>query len=113
MDNEHNEKKKVLDVTNYEFPQLSDIDVAFSQVSVDFDLLEEAKARGFYNGNTKYNDLFSNLFFKGGKLDFKDNLNKEFENKATRYLKALMGSFEPSHEVKEAICALLLSELVK
>jgi len=76
-------------------------------------LLEEAERRGFsICSNTPYNDLFSNLFFKGGKLNFKKNLDPDFKAAAVPYLKAFMGSFEPKHEHKEAICALLLSELV-
>ena len=75
-------------------------------------LLVEAKKLGFYNSRTPYNDLFSKLFFRGGELHFKKNLDEEFKAKALPYLKAFMGSFEPKHEEKEAICAMLLSELV-
>lgn len=79
----------------------------------DKKLLDEAKARGFYNGNTKYNKLFSELFFSGGKLNFKADLDKDFKAKALPYLKSFMQSFSPSHEDKEAVSALLLSELVE
>ncbi len=75
-------------------------------------LLAEAKARGFYGGNTPHNMLFSSLFFGGGKLVFKKGLPEEFRVNATIYFKALAQSFEPKHEEKEAVCALLLSELV-
>ena len=79
----------------------------------DKKLLAEAKDRGFYRGYTPHNKLFSTLFFKGGKLHFKQDLNSEFKSKALPYLKAFMGSFAPKHEEKEAICAMLLSELVE
>lgn len=78
----------------------------------DKKLLEEAKKRGFYNGHTKYNKLFSDLFYSGGKLNFKKDIDEEFKKKAISYLKSFMQSFEPKHEEKEAISALLLSELV-
>jgi len=81
-------------------------------VKTDPKLLEEAKKRGFYNGHTKYNELFSSLFYSGGKLNFKKDLSLDFREKALPYLKAFMQSFEPRHEEKEAISALLLSELV-
>lgn len=81
-------------------------------LSTDKKLLAEAHKRGFYNGHTDYNKLFSTLFFEGGKLNFKADLPKDFKTSATRYLKSFMGSFDPKHEEKEAICALLLSELV-
>jgi len=79
----------------------------------DSKLLAEARDRGFYGGRTPYNDLFSSLFFGGGALNLKKGLNEDFKASALPYLKAFMGSFEPKHEEKEAICAMLLSELVE
>jgi len=78
------------------------------------ELLAEAKKRGFdkYNA-TPYNKLFSDLFFNGGEITFKADLDEDFKTKAYPYLISFMGSFESKHEHKEAICALLLSELVK
>lgn len=101
-----------MDITKYKFETVSDIDMAFSTFGTDKILLKEAKDRGFYNGNSKYNDLFSTLFFQGGKLKFKKGLDEEFKSKALPYMRCFMGSFSPRHEEKEAICALLLSELV-
>lgn len=101
-----------MDIKKFAFPELSGADIAFSTLRTNKELLEEAKKRGFYNGNTKYNKLFSTLFFNGGKLDFRKDLPEEFKAKALPYLRSFMGSFEPKHEEKEAICALLLSELV-
>ncbi len=75
-------------------------------------LLKEAKKRGFYSGNTPYNKLFSSLFFSGGCLALKKDLDDGFKKKALPYLKAFMGSFNPPHEEKEAVSAMLLSELV-
>ena len=89
----------------------------FSEISIcmptDKQLLTEAENRSFYNGYTPYNTLFSTLFFEGGKLNFKKDLDENFKAKAVPYLKAFMRSYEPKHEEKEAICALLLSELVE
>ena len=106
------EKETGLDLRAFEFPKLTGLDIAFATLGADPKLLAEAKRRGFYNKDTPYNRLFSALFFKGGKLDFKADVPAEFKERATPYLRALMGSFEPAHEDKEAICALLLSELV-
>lgn len=90
---------------NFEEPSLC--------LRTDKKLLAEAKERGFYNGRTPYNALFSELFFCGGNLNFKEGLSEDFILKAVPYLKSFMQSFEPKHEEKEAISALLLSELVE
>jgi len=100
-----------MDLKQYKFPKITGIII--STIKTDKNLLEEAKKRGFYNGYTPYNDLFSELFFNGGKINFKKGLDEDFKAKALPYLKSFMGSFEPKHEEKEAICALLLSELVE
>lgn len=78
----------------------------------DKKLLAEAQGRGFDGGNGPYNKLFNDLFFSGGELYFKKDLPEDFKRDATRYLKSFMGSFAPKHEHKEAICAMILSELV-
>ena len=102
-----------MDLISYKFPEVSGMDVIIPTIKTDNNLLEEASKRGFYDGRTPYNDLFSDLFFNGGKLQFKKDLDKDFKAKALPYLKAFMASFEPPHEEKEAICALLLSELAE
>ena len=85
---------------------------AFSTVRTNPQLLKESIERGFYNGNTKFNKLFSELFFDGGKLHFKNDIDPDFKQKCTIYLKSLMSSFEPKQEEKESVSAMLLSELV-
>lgn len=102
-----------MDLQKFEFPKLNGVDIAFSTQKTNPALLAEAKERGFYNGSGPFNSLFSKLFFSGGKLDFKDGLPVDFKNSATAYFKAFAASFEPKHEEKDAICAMLLSELVK
>lgn len=101
-----------MNIIDYDFPKVSDVDLAFSTLATDKVLLNEAEKRGFLHGSTVYNELFSKLFFKGGKLSFKNDINKDFAEKALPYRKAFMGSFEAKHEHKEAICAMLLSEMV-
>lgn len=101
-----------MDLKEFNFSEVLDVNFAFPTFRVIPELLEESKSRGFYEGNTKYNRLFNKLFFSGGKLIFKKNISEKFKNECTGYLKCFMGSYEPKHEEKDAICALLLSELV-
>lgn len=101
-----------MDLTKFKFPEVNGaIDMAFSTFGTDKALLNEAKERGFYTGQTPYNSLFSKLFFTGGQVKFKEGLDEEFKNKAWTYCRAFMCSWEPKHEEKDAICAMLLSEL--
>jgi len=75
------------------------------------ELLDDAIAKGFYNGKTKFNKMFSDLFYDGGQLPLKKDLPEKFKKDCVAYLKSFMQSFEPKHEEKDAISALLLSEL--
>lgn len=102
-----------MDLTKFKFPQVSDVDIAFPTFGTIKELLLEAKERGFYNGDTPYNKLFSDLFYTGGKVKFKAWIDEEFKTNAWRYLRSFMGSWEPKHEEKEAICALIMSELLE
>ena len=105
---------KTLDLINYPFPKLDAASIAFSTLSTDPKLLAEAERRGFARFDaTPYNKLFNTLFYSGGKLNYKKDLDEAFANRAIPYLKAFMSSFEPKHEHKEFISAMLLSELVE
>jgi len=105
-------KNKVL--ANYPFKEKAEKEmIGFSSLRTDPTLLKEAKEKGFDETGNYFNTLFSELFFDGGRLNFRNDLDLEFKKNATKYLKCFMGSFEPSHEDKEAVSALILSELVK
>ena len=106
------ETKQTLDLKSFSFPNVTGVDIAFSTFDTIPELLEEAKARGFYNGHTKYNNLFSSLFFSGGEVKFKSGLDDDFKKRAWAYCRSLMSSFSPRHEDKEAVCAMLMSELL-
>lgn len=102
-----------LDLTKFKFPEVSGIDTAFPTFRTIPELLEEAEKRGFYNDNNPYCRLFSKLFFNGGKVVFKKDLDPDFQKRGWSYCRSFMGSFEPKHEHKEAICAMLMSELLE
>ena len=102
-----------MDLKTYNFPEVSGIDMAFSTLKTDKALYEEAKKRGFDNYSNPYCLLFSELFFKGGKVEFKKDLDEDFKKRAWTYCRSFMSSFEPKHEEKEAICALIMSELLE
>lgn len=101
-----------MDLRTFNFPKVTGADMAFSTFGTIPELLAEAKARGFYNGNTPYNRLFSTLFFHGGKVQFKPDADKDYTAKVWSYTRSFMSSWEPKHEHKEAICAMLMSEIL-
>lgn len=101
-----------MDLKTFEFPEPSMADSVFPTFRTIPELLEEARERGFYNGSTPYNKLFSKLFFEGGKIQYKPDVDEEFLIRAWTYCRTFMGSFEPKHEHKEAICAMLMSEVL-
>ena len=98
-----------MDLKTFDFPEHNDTQAVRKAAA---ELLEEAKERGFYNGHTDYNDLFSKLFFEGGKIEFQKDVDEEFKGKAWPFCRAYMSSWDPKHEHKEAVCALLMSELL-
>ena len=104
---------KRIDLKEFQFPNVSEADAAFPVFRTIPELLVEARERGFYNGNTPYNKLFSNLFFGGGKIKFKEGLDEAFVKRAWPYCRSFMRSWEPKHEEKEAICAMIMSELLE
>jgi hypothetical protein len=104
-----------MNITQFIFPEVTRLDIAFGNSNVPEGLLELAKEKGFYNGNTKANDLFSKWFFSG--LDtapeYKEGIDKEKAQKAMNWACCFMRSFEPKHEEKEAICAFIFDECLK
>ena len=107
------QQSKLKSIKDFSYPVLKDVDLTFSVLRTNTQLLELAKAEGFYNSDTPYNRLVSSMFFRGGQVHFKKDLDEDRKTLAWRYFKALMHSFEPQHEEKEAIGALILSELAE
>lgn len=100
-----------LNVGNHQFPVFDGPAAVFGADGRAYPKREDIPAQ-FYNGNTPFNRAFSTLFYKGGSLDqfglsFKAGINRA---QAMTALRALMCSFAPKHEIKEATVAWALSE---
>lgn len=63
-----------------------------------------------WNNRNKWSKLVTTWFFRGLKSAKWTPKPGVDTNKALRHVGAIMGSFEPKHEHKEAACAFLLSE---
>lgn len=101
-----------MNLKEFSFPEVTPVDMVFPTFDTIPELLSEAKERGFLDGNKPANDLFSELFFKGGSVNFKQDIDEEYKKRVWHYLRCFMGSFSPKHEDKEAICAMLMDEIL-
>ena len=100
-----------LSLAAYPFPEIHKVDIVYATIDTDPVLLEEAKRRGFYMADTSANRMFNELFYRGGRLICRDEVDCDYMRRAMPYLNALMHSFAPQQEDKEAVCAMLLDEL--
>lgn len=98
-----------MNLSDFNFPKVTRADIAFSSFNTIPELLDEAKKRESIKGKRK----FSELFFKGGELDLQDDVIGTWKEKALLYAKALMTSFAPKHQDKEAVCAMIFEETLK
>lgn len=95
-----------------EIPELSDVDLAFGTTK---GLPEYATVPDQFRRHkgTPWNELVSNMFFSGVKgLKFVPQPGVD-PNRAYRHVRALLGSWEPKHEHKEAGVAYLMSQYFK
>lgn len=89
-------------------PEITDLDAAFGTTK---GLPEYSQIpKQFKDGSTKWNKLFSDAFYSGIKSLKLAPKNGIDSAKAWRHIRALMGSFQPRHEHKEAGCAYLMSQ---
>lgn len=102
-----------MNLEDFNFPSVSVENGAIPNFDTIPELLDEAKKRGYYNGRTPYNKLFRTLLNHGGEVVQKADVNEAYWEKAWPYCKALMRSFAPKYEEKEAVCAMLMSELIQ
>jgi len=96
----------IMDLSTYKFPEVSKIDLAFSTFNTPKELVEEAEKRTLTKGRKKFNELF----FSGGEIQLKEDVKGTWKENAFMYARALMSSFAPKHENKEAVCAMIFEE---
>lgn len=104
------EQKKIimLDLQSYDWPIVTDVDIAFPVYSAPKELVTEAAQRGesISDGRKKFNQLF----FSGGKIELQPDVKGTWKEKAFLFARALMGSWNARHEEKELVCGLIFQE---
>ncbi len=91
-----------------EIPEVTDLEIAFGGIN-HLPKWNEIPD-DFKKGKTTWNDLFAQWFYKGltrSQITEKSGVDKD---KAIRALRAIICSFEPKHEHKEAGAAYLMSQ---
>lgn len=95
-----------MDLSKYKFPDVTEADLAFPTLHAPPELIEEANSRNIKKGREK----FSELFFNGGEIVLQEDVKGTWKEDAFKFARALMGSWEPKHQDKEAVCAMLFEE---
>lgn len=95
-----------MNLSTYQFPKVTEVDLAFSTFDAPKDLLQEALTRNLQKGCKK----FSQLFFSGGEMNMQPDVEGTWKKDALLFAIALMRSFTPKHEHKELVCAMIFEE---
>lgn len=95
----------------FEIQEVSDIEMAFpGSVSHLMPKREDIPDEFKEFRGTKWNGIFNDWFYSGLKNMKATPRGGVDSEKALRHIKAIMGSWEPKHEHKEAAVAYLLSQ---
>lgn len=97
-----------MDLSTYNFPEVTRADIAFCTFDTPQELVEEAEKRNPQKGMKK----FSQLFFNGGNIQLQPDVEGTWKEKAYLYAYALMGSFAPKHENKELVVGMIFEEVL-
>ena len=95
-----------MDLSNYKFPEVTKVDLAFPTFNTTKELVEEAKRRNPKKGMEK----FSEIFYNGGKIELQKDVEGTWKENAYLYARALMGSWAPKHEHKELVVGMIFEE---
>lgn len=103
-----------LKLGDHQFRPFTNMDCAFGADLKDYPPYDSIPEK-FRRGNTPANSVVSTLFFKGGSLDQFGLRVKAGVDRSAFYgaLKAMLCSFAPPHEHKDAACAWLVAEFTE
>lgn len=90
----------------FKYPKVSEFDIVFGGYPQDW--FREHVRKDFQSpeNKSKYERIVHDLFFKGGTIPHKNN-----SIDGLNLFKAILHSFEPKHEDKVRVCALILEDL--
>ena len=95
--------------------EVLDVDIAFGGYDNQWfnDILKKAKDIGIdgCNSNTKWEKIFSSIFYNGGSFLLNTRWEKEYTDKAVRQFRVVKNSYRPKHQEKTAVCAYMIKIL--
>lgn len=107
----------MLNLHTYPYPEITGLQAMTSNLKTDPTLLQEAKDRGFYGGfdgiRGQYNNLYQDIMSRQGAITFKPNIPNEIQAKIWKYCNAFMRSTYGTPAERQAICAMLMSEILE
>lgn len=113
---QHNQRKRKSTAqpqapVGLEFPfhEVDDLTVMFGANIPGFDKVIKACPPEFRQYRNRWTHLANSIFFGGADMSAWKWREPALKAKQVRYLKAWLGSFDPRHEDKEAVCGWLLS----
>ncbi len=91
------------------YPEIKDFEVTFGSYPREW--FDETLKKEFKTpeNKRKYEEIVSTLFFSGGNIPY--TASDDRVKPALRLFKSIIGSFEPKHEHKIHVCALILEDL--
>jgi len=94
------------------FPETDNVSIAFPCLTRDEMQKWETEAKKA-NYDTKFERMASTLFFSGGKIIPKKDIDETTYKNGLRYLKKWLGSWDPKHEAKELVAGYILSRIAE
>lgn len=103
-----------MNLLTYKYHQRSkgSTDPILLKLAKEREFREGFKADGNYGKQKQWIDLFNGLFFRGGRLAYKESITVDEKSNVMSYLIEYMAGCDSDHNDKTAICAMLLSEIV-
>ena len=98
-----------MNLSTYDFPDVTAVDWAFPTFDTPSDLLDEATKRNPIKGMTK----FDTIFYKGGDYSLQSDVEGTWKEKAFVYARCLMRSWSPKHEHKRLVVGMIFEEVLE
>lgn len=97
-----------MDLSKYEWPEVKKVDMIFPTFDCPKELIEEAEKRNLSKGRNKFNEMF----YSGGTYVLQKDVKGTWKEKAFLWCRAMIGSWAPKHEHKEAVAAMIFEEVL-